>query len=130
MKKIAYSVGDSILNFNKWSKLIIDLNEIMDVLKYKDIRSVIKWCKDHNVFVLNQGKTQVVNHIEFILAFYRPFMEHLKQTQDNWKERFVDYVLGNMENLIEVDETPNIPRSTYEPRSKLEKAFLQKMNSL
>ncbi len=130
MKEFVHSIKESVLNFNTWSRLIIDVNEIKVVLKYKDIRSVIKWCNHHNVFVLNQGKTQAVNHIEFILAFYRPFMEHLKQNQENWKERFLDYILGNMTNLIDGAEKPRIEQSSYKPKSALEKAFLQKMKTL
>jgi hypothetical protein len=130
MKEFIHNIGASVFNFDTWSKLIIDINELMTILKYKDVRSVIKWCNDHDVFILSQGNTQVVNQVEFILAFYRPFIEHLKQTQENWKERFQDYIKGNLINLIDGEESTKPPPSNYRPQSALEQSFLQKMKSL
>lgn len=117
----------------RWKHAIIELEEVMVLLKYKDVRSVLKWCKKHKVFVLNQGNAQVVNHIEFVLAFYRPYMEHLKQTKENWKELFVDYVCGNVINILggekvksrDPDQDSEVIRS-----SRRKSAFLEKVKNL
>ena len=112
-----------------WKQVIIDVKDVMTVLKYRDIRSVLNWCKQHEVFVLSQGNTQVVNHVEFIFAFYKPFLMHLKRTKKNWKELFVHYVCGNVSDILIQNEDKPIPHH-YSPKTELETAFLKKLKKL
>jgi hypothetical protein len=114
---------------SKWKRAIIDVKDVMALLKYRDVRSVLNWCKEHDVFVLNQGNTQVVNQAEFILAFYKPFLKHLKRTKENWKELFMDYVCGNVSGILSVKRDKPISNH-YSPKTKLETSFLKKMKNL
>ena len=121
------------LTLSKWKRVIMDVKEIMTVLKYKDVRSVLNWCNEHGVFVLNQGNIQVVNQVEFILAFYKPFMHHLKRTKENWKELFVDYVCGNVKNLVGIEKQEKEEEQSsenYVRRSDIESSFLEKMKAI
>jgi hypothetical protein len=125
------SEGESYtLILSKWKRVIIDIGEVMTILKYRDVRSVLNWCKQHNVFVLNQGNTQVVNQVEFILAFYKPFMHHLKRTKENWKDLFVDYVCGNVKGVVGDKDDIKKSMTSYKPQSEMETSFLQKMKNL
>ncbi len=64
------------------------------------MRSVILWCKSNSVFILHQGNAQLVNSSEFILSFYKPFINHLKVKHKDWESRFIDYLEGNIQQLI------------------------------
>lgn len=86
------------MNFSKYSYLTIEHLRLL--LGYDDIRSVKLWCEKNGVFILKQGKARLVNGAEFMLTFYKPFIEHLKAKHGNWKERFHDYIEGNFQQFI------------------------------
>lgn len=113
-----------------WQDTIIDLHAIKSVLNYRDVRSVVKWCRENEVYVLSQGNTQVVNLIEFILAFYKPYLEHLKRTKENWKTLFWDYVCGNMNGILTEKREQREIANQYKPKTNVERSFLQKMKNL
>ncbi len=101
----------------QWKRFILDIREVMQLLKYKDVRSAIKWCEDNDVFVFTQGNTQIVTQVEFILAFYKPFIDHLKRTQENWKELFVSYISGDVRSFVG-DASMSMRSDTSQPDIK------------
>ncbi|MEZ4921888.1 MAG: hypothetical protein R2780_01840 [Crocinitomicaceae bacterium] len=107
----------------------MELTEIKEMLNYKDLRSVLKWCEKNAVFVFNQGNMQLVNRIEFLLAYHKPFMDHLQRTCKNWKEEFVKFVEGDLKGLLKDQETKT-PILRYKPKSNAEKSFLEKIKTL
>jgi hypothetical protein len=132
MDDLISSEGESamIQMLSNWQDTIIDLHVIKSILNYRDIRSVLKWCRANEVFVLSQGNTQVVNLMEFILAFYKPYLEHLKRTKENWKTLFWDYVCANVSGMLtEKGEQLEIANQ-YKPKTSVERSFLQKMKNL
>jgi hypothetical protein len=78
----------------------IHLTKLKDILGYRDMRSVIEWCEKNGVYILRQGNKQVVNTAEFILSYYKPFINHLQTKHQNWKEYFINYLEGNIKKLI------------------------------
>jgi len=115
-------------NQNKESEL--ELNEIKRMLNYKDLRSVNSWCKKNDVFVINQGNSQFVNKHEFILAFYKPFIAKLKTNHENWKDVFMDYLKGNLANLLPGYRIQKKIADKYKPNTTIEKSFLNKIKKL
>lgn len=115
---------------SKWQDTIVDLHAIKSVLNYRDLRSVLKWCRENEVFVIAQGKTQVVNLIEFILAFYKPYLDHLKRTKENWEVLFWNYVCANMSEILEEKREQQEIVNQYKPKTNVERSFLKKMKDL
>jgi hypothetical protein len=126
------SEGESAMvqMLSNWQDTIIDLHVIKSVLNYRDIRSVLKWCRENEVYVLSQGNVQVVNLIEFILAFYKPYLEHLKRTKENWKTLFWDYVCANVNGMLTEKREQRETTNQYKPKTSVETSFLKKMKDL
>lgn len=107
------------------------LSKLKGMLGYKDMRSVIEWCEKNGVYVMQQGNQKLVNSTEFLLSFYKPFIQHLKSKHKDWKERFIDYLEGNVKNLLTEQEfiTISIQSKTIKEK-RVESSFLQKLKNL
>lgn len=101
----------NLLNFHTEPHLL--LSTIKDVLGYKDMRSAVDWCHKNGVYIIQQGNRQCVNTSEFILSFYKPFINHLKAKHKNWKELFLHYLQGNISQLL-----PDSPASFHSEKGK------------
>lgn len=130
MEDLTFESQDFVPMLSNWQDTIIDLHEVQVVLNYRDVRSVLKWCREHEVYVLTQGNAQVVNLIEFILAFYKPYLEHLKRTKENWKTLFWDYVCANVNSILTEKREQREIANQYKPKTNVERSFLQKMKNL
>lgn len=130
MEDLAFESHDYIPMLENWQDTIIDLYVIKSVLNYRDVRSALRWCNENEVFVISQGKTQVVNLIEFILAFYKPYLEHLKRTKENWKTLFWNYVLANISGILDEKREQRETANQYKPKTNVEQSFLKKMKDL
>lgn len=131
MEDLTFDSHDYIPMLDNWQDTIVDLHVIKSVLNYRDIRSVLNWCLVNNVFVLNQGKAQVVNLIEFILAFYKPYLDHLKRTKkENWKTVFLNYVSANVSGILSEKREQQQKKNQYKPKTNVETSFLKKMKDL
>lgn len=68
----------------------------MNILKVKDIRTVINWCKRNGIFIFKIGKGKYVNKIELELGIDKPFIESLKiKHPENWKEIYSAFKEGD-----------------------------------
>lgn len=130
MEDLTFESQDFVPMLNNWQDTIISLHVLKSILNYRDIRSVVKWCRENEVFVLSQGNAQVVNLIEFILAFYKPYLEHLKRTKKNWKTLFWDYVCANVHGILTEKREQREIANQYKPKTNVERSFLQKMKNL
>lgn len=130
MEDLAFESQDFVPMLSNWQDTIIDLHVLKSILNYRDVRSVLKWCREHEVYVLTQGNAQVVNLIEFILAFYKPYLEHLKRTKENWKTLFWDYVCANVNGILTEKREQREIANQYKPKTNVERLFLQKMKNL
>ena len=130
MEDLAFESQDFVPMLSNWQDTIIDLHVLKSILNYRDVRSVLKWCREHEVYVLSQGNAQVVNLIEFILAFYKPYLEHLKRTKENWKTLFWDYVCANVHGILTEKREQREIANQYKPKTNVERSFLQKMKNL
>jgi len=115
-----------------YSMGLMEIIKLKNILNYKDLRSVINWCTKNDVFVIQQGNKQFVNQWEFILSFYKPFIKHLKRKHKNWKEMFLNYLNGELGQLLVIPtESPQIISSTnYKPKTKSQISFLNKMKNI
>lgn len=124
----------SINGFSKNDMLmgLIELINIKYILNYEDIRSVKNWCKKHNVFIFKIGNKSYVNKFEFILSFYKKFINHLKANHKNWKALFIGFVKGNLNEIIDSIEDNNriVNQNKYIPNSVRGNSFLSKMKKL
>lgn len=116
--------------FNLKAEPYLSLLKIKDILGYKDLRSAIQWCKQNKVCIFHQGNRKLVNTGEFIVSFYRPFIEHLKSKHTNWKQVFIGYINGNLNEALNSSDGTTEKRQPYKPTSESEIAFLGKLKQL
>lgn len=124
-------IFESERNFNG----LLKIEEVKKMLNYKDLRSTINWCGQHHVFVIQQGNSKFVCKSEFMLAFQKPYIEHLKSRFENWQEKFADYMESNYARLLEANNSSTKLMnqnfsSSYKPQSEIEKSFLKNMKEL
>ncbi|CAG5086748.1 hypothetical protein [Parvicella tangerina] len=103
------------------------IEHIMRKLGYNDIRSVLKWCKKNGVIVFAQGKKRLVNATQFLVSFYKPLINQLKeQYPDKWGELFRSFIKQDFEKAMETLNPKKFVRSTqrYKPKSEGGKSFL------
>ena len=131
LKKI-FKKGDSLYISHCNAMGLLELVKIKKVLNYKDLRSVVDWCGKNNVFILRHGNNQFVNQWEFILSFYKPFITHLERKHKNWKELFLNYLNGELGQLL-TTQTENISAKgsgKYKPKTKKQVSFLDKIKKI
>ncbi len=111
---------------------LMEVIKLKYFLNYKDLRSVLNWCRKNEVFIIQQGNKQFVNQWEFILSFYKPFIEHLKRKHKNWKEMFLNYLNGQLPNLLTKPNEVNFDNDStaYSPQTKVETSFLDNIKKL
>ncbi|MGV6860994.1 MAG: hypothetical protein ACWA41_04435 [Putridiphycobacter sp.] len=111
---------------------LMEIIKLKYFLNYKDLRSVLNWCRKNEVFIIQQGNKQFVNQWEFILSFYKPFIEHLKRKHKNWKEMFLNYLNGQLPNLLTKPNEVNFDNDStaYSPQTKVETSFLDNIKKL
>lgn len=111
---------------------LMEILKLKNILNYKDLRSVINWCTKNDVFIIQQGNKQFVNQWEFILSFYKPFIKHLKRKHKNWKEMFLNYLNGELGQLLvtPIDNAPIKGLDNYKPKTTLEVSFLDKIKKI
>ena len=109
---------------------LLELNVVKEILVYKDLRSVIKWCKKNDVFILHQGNGQFVNEYEFTLSLYKPFIQALKLKHSNWEDIFVNYVNGDLNQLLSVGGNKKLLSSHYKPKTSKAISFLNNIKAI
>ncbi len=114
------------------TKNLLNLDELKKNLGYKDVRSLLNWCEKNSVFVLTHGKTKWVNKVEFLIAFFKPWILELKRRfPEKWSEVFTAHYQGNIEssfNLVNKDKI--LAHSKYQASSDFEREFLTKVQNL
>ena len=111
----------------------ITISQVMQWLGYADPRPALLWCEKHDVFVMIRGKAKLVNRAQFTLAFYQPFLNHLrKKFPDSWAEMFRLYLNGAIEELagLTTSSKQSVVTGRYKPASQAEIDFLNKMREL
>lgn len=108
---------------------IILLKEVCRILHLKDIRSVINWCKKHNVQVFSElgRKSAYVIKMQFESARLRNVIIHLKEKyKDNWTQVFNAIQSNNLSQYLMIESSNEKPQvtSNYQPSGDNEKSFL------
>jgi len=123
-----------IFENNEQSNQFLTLNRVKQMLNYSDSRSALNWCKENGVFVIHQGNAKVVSRVEFLLAFQKPLIEHLKRNHKNWKDRLSNYMKLNLNDSIlseyNSDTIETHVTTNYKPKSEIEKSFLKNIKEL
>ena len=66
---------------------ILDLSQVADKIKVKDIDAVQRWCQANDVSTFKFTKKYFVYKLDFEYALGKPFVMHLiKKHPDCWKE--------------------------------------------
>ncbi len=110
----------------------MDLAEVRALLNYKDLRSVQKWCAKQGIMILKVGGAMKVAKLEFLLSFYKPFIQHLKSSfPKKWKELFLAYLNGDVKSVLDLSEKGHSTTPfNYKPKHESEKVFLNLLKDL
>jgi hypothetical protein len=106
----------------------IPLKQLLEKLKYKDLRSVRRWCEQKSVAVMKQGLNEFVYESNFLEAFDKPFIEKLKSRfGKDWESVYVLYRDGNVIALNTLNNLVSNPISTsFRAKSVVEKNYQSK----
>lgn len=113
------------------NKLDLSIQIVMEKLGYSDIRSAINWCKKNGVIVFTQGKKHLVNKTQFLISFYKPLINKLKeQHPEKWGMLFKSFISEDFEKVIEILNPKKFKASSkrYTPKSETSKSFLSPDN--
>lgn len=79
----------------------IPIDDLKEILPYKDVRAIRKWCEKHNVYVFDKGKkTESVSETEFEIEYDKGFISHLKKKYgEDWNSAYRLFKDGNIEHL-------------------------------
>jgi hypothetical protein len=108
----------------------IYIEELRVILKYKDDRSIIKWCEDNDVLIIDQGASTFVFEAEFLETIERPFINKLKaRFGEDWESVYKLYKDGNIPALNILNTSSVTISSTYAPTNDVEKKYLERYKS-
>jgi len=131
IETIVKSLLDSYIStINQIPESYMEIEKAKQTLNYRDIRSVIQWCKKNGVFVFEQGKRLLVSKSEFLTSFHKPFVEHLKRSHENWQEMFEGFIRGEISNSLIIQQEQKVIAHSYSPKSDVEKSFLKKIKEI
>ncbi|TSE08119.1 hypothetical protein [Aquimarina algiphila] len=95
-----------MLNFKKDEKLI-ELKEVCKKLKFKDLRTVIKWCKKMNIPIILRGKQKLTYRFLVDVELDKGIVKFLKsEYPESWTKMYqlyldndtLGFALASMEN--------------------------------
>lgn len=106
------------------------LKELLTRLGYVDMRSVRKWCKKNEVFVIRHGKDEFVFESDFKKAFEIPFINHLKkQFGKDWEEAYHLHAEENVLGLTLLQPSTFSPRKSFKAQHDIVSKYLSKYES-
>jgi hypothetical protein len=106
----------------------LTLTELLEPLRYSDIRTVRDWCIKNKVLVTKIGKCEVVLEIEFKLAYELPYINKLKNKfGDGWEQVYNLYRDGNIPALYMLNDVTSTPVPIYKSTSNKESKFIKKL---
>lgn len=108
------------------------LSEIKIKLGYNTFRSVKSWCKNNGVTILGEGSKKWVNTLQFNIAFYKQFIQELKENYPiGWADIFKAFMENDAKKLLELTEKKTELKPTrYTPKSRAEEDFLNQMDDI
>lgn len=120
MEKIEIKI-ENLTSGNGMKDRLVDVNEIMELLGYTDIRSIESWCKKNKVPLFHVGKkTYTIKN--FVDIFITQKME--KYVRANYKNADVILKAINDDNKTELSKLVNAPLD-----KKVEAKFKKKADS-
>ncbi len=111
----------------------ISLKEAGTILKYKDSRSVKRWCASNDVPIYDSGQKKYIVTMQFEIARLKSFIQSLKeQFGENWLDAFQKHANMNILQVVQLEEGVNgiLKRDHYKPNGKEETKFLNKIGQL
>lgn len=104
----------------------IYINELLNKINKKDIRSVITWCHKNVVEIYSDSSGKFVIQSEFELAYNHPIIDRYKKKYgDQWIEIY-NLAKENNLHLFERNENPSKLSNSYKPLSRKAQDFLKK----
>lgn len=108
---------------------IIFIQEILPLLKYKDVRAVLKWCERNAVTIFSDGtdKRKYVIKLQFESARLKNIICHLKATyKENWTHVFNAIQTNDLAKYIKFEGNTFVSQTTnnYTPSGNHEQNFL------
>jgi hypothetical protein len=105
---------------------LLNLETLAEHLKFKDSRSVRRWCEKNNVVIIKQGKQECVSQISFEEAFNKPLIINLKSKHGaDWHDVYQMHMRGDLAALVNLQKDPTSIRKRYNPKSDLIQSYLK-----
>ncbi len=107
---------------------IITIKEAALELKFKDIRSVIRWANKNKIKIFSEenGRKKYMIRSQFEYVRLKKVIEYLKlKYKGEWLEAFKVYGSMNLLDVIEIEEGRKIKSlKEYNPQGEHERKFL------
>lgn len=87
---------------------VMSLQEVSTKLNYRDMRSVVKWCRMQGIEILklDGSNKRFIMRLQFEHAMLKGLVKQLKiKYSDRWIEVFNSYIQGDLIKVILADET-------------------------
>jgi hypothetical protein len=98
----------------------IPIENLLELLYYRDIKAVRTWCIDNDVLIIKHGKFEFVFETEFELAYEKPFVDKLKRKYGaDWEDVYRLYKDGNIPALNMINSLSSKPMPIYNKNNKL-----------
>jgi hypothetical protein len=106
---------------------ILSLKQVGEILGYNDLRSVRKWCKSNSLFIIKQGKSEVVPEAGFREAFDKPLITDLqKRFGSEWQTIYHSFLNGEIPNVTELKVIHSREKQSYKPKHEIISKYLSK----
>lgn len=107
---------------------VIHIEELFELLGYRDIESIRKWCVNNDVLITKTGKVEFVYETEFQLVYEKPFIDKLKRKFGaEWEQVYNLYKEGNITALNTLSGSTSKPTLLYRKESDSKNKFLEKL---
>jgi hypothetical protein len=108
----------------------ITIDELKEKLNYDDLRSVRRWCKNNNVIIIKQGKSEIVSEVNFEEAFDRPMINKLKsQFGKDWESAYRIFKNGNVPALNMLHDVPSVTYKVYKSDNEMYNKYHEKFKN-
>lgn len=102
----------------------IYLNELLEKLGCKDIRTARRWCRANKVFIVRRCKLEFVYETIFNAAFDKPLIQDLqKRFPKDWETVYEMVKEGNVTAIYALNELSLQEFNTYQTKNAVVKEY-------
>jgi len=108
----------------------LHFKELAQLLKYKDQRSIVKWCSNNNVKVFkdNGSNKRFVLKVEFEAKYMKQSVQYIQQKYG--KSKLPEFLQSTMNFFSEYQQAKGHQKPEYKPKGQNEVEFLSILQNL